>query len=307
MTPDPEPARPRGAKLAALRFRCLACGGAEPAQSAAGLACPRCRAVYPLRDGKLVFQSVTEDAPADRLARLKARFKRHRRLYQLLVRLISPLYFDRTRARFLAEHVRGRPGVFLNLGSGNTLLDPRVVNVDITPYDSVDVLCDVTELPLADGAVDGVLAISVLEHVQDPERVVAEIARVLRPGGWVYTDVPFVVGFHAAPHDYKRWTYEGILHLHRGFEDLRVVVNGGPTSALLWILQEWIALAGSFGSKRLHMAISLLVMGLTFPLKFLDVLLKHGALARNISSCFILTGRKPAGEAAHETPPGSRA
>jgi SAM-dependent methyltransferase len=38
-------------------------------------------------------------------------------------------------------------------------------------------------LPLADGSFDLVISWDVVEHVQDPERLIAEISRVLRPGG----------------------------------------------------------------------------------------------------------------------------
>jgi SAM-dependent methyltransferase len=41
-------------------------------------------------------------------------------------------------------------------------------------------------LPFADGSFDLVVAISVLEHVEDPRQVFAEVARVLRPGGGFY-------------------------------------------------------------------------------------------------------------------------
>jgi SAM-dependent methyltransferase len=45
---------------------------------------------------------------------------------------------------------------------------------------------DAMDLPLADASVDGVFASNMLEHTPEPERVIAEIARVLRPGGWAY-------------------------------------------------------------------------------------------------------------------------
>jgi SAM-dependent methyltransferase len=45
---------------------------------------------------------------------------------------------------------------------------------------------DAMDLPLADGSVDGVFASNMLEHTPDSRRVIGEMARVLRPGGWIY-------------------------------------------------------------------------------------------------------------------------
>ena len=50
----------------------------------------------------------------------------------------------------------------------------------------VGLVADATNLPLEDGTVDGAICSQVIEHVPDAHRVVAEIARVVRPGGWWY-------------------------------------------------------------------------------------------------------------------------
>jgi SAM-dependent methyltransferase len=47
-------------------------------------------------------------------------------------------------------------------------------------------LADASALPLADGAVDGVVCSNLLEHTPDAQAVIREIERVLRPGGWAY-------------------------------------------------------------------------------------------------------------------------
>jgi SAM-dependent methyltransferase len=48
----------------------------------------------------------------------------------------------------------------------------------------------VCELPFDDAAFDAVFYHHVIEHVADPARSLAEIARVLRPGGWLFVGTP---------------------------------------------------------------------------------------------------------------------
>jgi SAM-dependent methyltransferase len=48
------------------------------------------------------------------------------------------------------------------------------------------VVADAADLPLETGSVDGAFCSNMLEHTPTPERVIAEIERVLRPHGWAY-------------------------------------------------------------------------------------------------------------------------
>lgn len=72
-----------------------------------------------------------------------------------------------------------------------------------------DVFADGRRLPLSDSSVDGVLCLEVLEHVNGPEQVLAEIAGVLVPGGVAMLSMPFLYPVHDAPHDFQRWTADG--------------------------------------------------------------------------------------------------
>ena len=49
---------------------------------------------------------------------------------------------------------------------------------------------DAYRLPFADGSFDAVIAAEILEHLPDDTRAMAELARVLRPGGTVAVTVP---------------------------------------------------------------------------------------------------------------------
>ena len=105
-------------------------------------------------------------------------------------------------AALAPEEDIGRPPVLADLGcsSGHLLADlaVRVPDATLIGVDAIPeglarasvlapraILChaSVTELPIDDGALDGVLALNLLEHVPDDELALREIARVLRPGG----------------------------------------------------------------------------------------------------------------------------
>jgi SAM-dependent methyltransferase len=69
---------------------------------------------------------------------------------------------------------------------------------------------DAARLPFHDRCFDGVICLEVLEHVRDPEKVLAEIARVLRPGGRGWVSMPFLYPLHDAPFDFQRYTEYGL-------------------------------------------------------------------------------------------------
>lgn len=74
-----------------------------------------------------------------------------------------------------------------------------------------DVFADAGRLPVREGSVDTVLMLEVLEHVRHPSDALAEVARVLRPGGSLLVTIPFLYPVHDAPHDYQRYTAHGLV------------------------------------------------------------------------------------------------
>ena len=93
-------------------------------------------------------------------------------------------------------------------------------------------------LDLPDASFDVVLCTQVLEHVRHPQRALAEIARVLKPGGHLLLTTHGVYPHHPDPGDYWRWTQQGFEAM---FEDadgltlveLRPLVGSAATLAML--------------------------------------------------------------------------
>jgi 2-polyprenyl-3-methyl-5-hydroxy-6-metoxy-1,4-benzoquinol methylase len=87
--------------------------------------------------------------------------------------------------------------------------------LDIEPRSSdVRYVCSATDIsPVPDAAYDTVLCSEVLEHVADPGAALAEIGRVLKPGGRLVLTTPFLGRLHDEPHDYYRFTKHGLATL----------------------------------------------------------------------------------------------
>jgi len=272
-------------------LQCPKCNSNEILKKNNYILCQSCNSKYQMKNEKYYFHTLDSASITDNLDRFKHFIKRYKKIYAFLIKTISPVYLDNTEEKFIEKYISSDK-IALNIGSGYSDLSKNITNVDIFAYDSVNVVCDITNLPFKDNSIDVVLNIAVLEHVQNPQVVINEIYRVLKPNGKIYTAFPFIQGFHASPYDFTRVTYEGIKYLHRDFNQIEVIPYGGPTSGFLWVMQEWLTLILSFGIKKIHTPIYIFIMLITFPIKFLDyVLIKH-PMAKNISSGFIFIGEK---------------
>lgn len=111
--------------------------------------------------------------------------------------------------RKLFEHAQYETADFAQLG---------------TKYTQLDYVCDLTDIPVEDARFDRVLFNQVLEHVNDPPAVLAELHRVLKPGGQILCSCPFYFHEHQKPYDYFRYTKYGLRHLFEqaGFEVMRI-------------------------------------------------------------------------------------
>lgn len=230
-------------------------------------------------------------ADGDWLNRSKETAKRRLgRLYPACISMLSPVHGTPFVRSFLRRFDLDRHLV-ADFGSGTSQYHERVVCVDGMNYPNVHVVCDLAKTPFKEASLDGIISVAVLEHVPDPASHVAEMQRILKPEGHILCFVPFMQGYHASPNDFQRLTESGLRQLFRDFEVESVRVGSGPTSALVWILQEWLAMVLSLGSRRLY-RLFLPLMWVLSPLKLLDVLLVHHPEARVIASGLVIEARK---------------
>ena len=146
----------------------------------------------------------------------------------------------------LVAEFRAHPErLYLDLGAGlRRTYYSNVVNAEIYANASTDVLCVGEDLPFADAAFDGVFAFAVLEHTLRPWQVAPELSRVLKPGGKIIIDWPFLQPVHGYPHHYYNATPEGHRALFEAAIDIEhfIVGNGQkPIYALRWLLENWVA------------------------------------------------------------------
>jgi SAM-dependent methyltransferase len=122
-------------------------------------------------------------------------------------------------------------------------------------------VADAHRLPIADGALDGVIMLSVLEHLHDPIRAVDQVSRVLKRGGVFFSYAPFYHPYHASPHDYFRFTEEGYRYLLRDFTRIEILSGGNYVAVVNDVLSHGL------GGSRVGRTLARVFV--EFPLSFL--------------------------------------
>jgi SAM-dependent methyltransferase len=165
------------------------------------------------------------------------------------------------------------------IGSGAEMLyadrDVQIIGTDVYTSNNTCIAADGHNLPFCNEVFDGVWVQAVLEHVLDPWAVVAEIHRVLKPGGLVYADTPFMQPVHEAAYDFTRFTQSGHRWLFRHFDQVDAGAVFGAGSSLIWAIQYFFRAIGA-GSK-----IAFLAAAPFFWLRFFD---RIGSTRRHIDA-----------------------
>ena len=277
------------------------------ASTGQGLHCPQCGVVYPLvrsipvlvddmesvfsradYTGRDSYAGASYGEVSDRATGLR-RFYRH-----WATKILSTGYIPRDlraenfAAKFRAAHPKGR---FLVVGAGEVDFGPEnFIYTDVAFGSHITCICDAHALPYPDAHFDGVMAISVLEHVADPWRCAEELRRVLRPGGLVFAATPFLQPVHMGAHDFTRFTYLGHRRLFRWFDDIQSGPVLGPSTAASFVMQH--VLLSLFDAPKIRRVMRLMGRVLALPVKQLDRLTGHGPGAYDAAAAFYFYGSK---------------
>jgi|HubBroStandDraft_6_1064221.scaffolds.fasta_scaffold263388_2 SAM-dependent methyltransferase len=121
------------------------------------------------------------------------------------------------------------------------------VDLNITPL--VSVAGDAQQLPFASERFDLVICTQMLEYAPEPPRVMAEIRRVLKDGGYLLMSVPSVFPRDA---DYDRWRFlaPGIRQLVAGFSSVEIVPEGGSVAGFFRTINSCLQIFARYDFAR---------------------------------------------------------
>jgi SAM-dependent methyltransferase len=170
----------------------------------------------------------------------------------------------------------------------------RVTCIDVEPGPGVDVVADAQNMPqIPSDSADCVVIVSVLQHLPSPQRVIDEAFRILRAGGIIYVDVPFIFAYHRDPEDFNRFSVPGLEALCCRFEKIASGSVRGPASTFCDLLIKFLGILLSFNSNALYAFVVYCGKWTLFWIKYLDVVIARYPTAYIMAGAPHFIGRKP--------------
>lgn len=187
----------------------------------------------------------------------------------------------------------------LNAGSSSTRFGARCLNVDVQQKENVDLVCDLHELPNDLGPFDAVICNAVLQYCRDPRRLAERFDAVLKPGGLLFVDAPWVQPFCPDTPDLYRFSESALRNVFDRFE----ILESGPSirsGSALRMLAVHIA-KDATRSKHVNYGLALAASALFYPFSALTT-----RRERHTAGAFYLIARKPTCGAAAARPRARR-
>lgn len=202
--------------------------------------------------------------------------------------------------QFLTRHASSERT--LDIGSGGSSYGrffPNRISVDADAKRKPDIIADAHRLPFRDAEFPVILCTEVLEHLIDPRTAIAEMKRVLAPGGKVILTTRFAYPIHDAPGDYWRFTKYILRDLFREWENVAIEEETKNFSAIAVLLQRLSYQSELRGGKATKVA--LLLLAQIFSRLDWLMIRGYGDINREnredifLSSGYYLSARRPQG------------
>ncbi|WP_299550023.1 class I SAM-dependent methyltransferase [Seonamhaeicola sp.] len=186
---------------------------------------------------------------------------------QLTYRNLDRYYIRTSIFEALKRHIPFFKGALLDIGCGKMPYKAYILkNSEITDYVGLDIETaliydakvkpDVTwdgkTMPFKDESFDCAFGTEVLEHCPDPEIVLKEVNRILKPGGMFFFTVPFLWNLHEVPNDEFRYTPFSLERYLKkgGFKDIDIKATGGWHASMAQMLGLWVKRSEMSDFKR---------------------------------------------------------
>lgn len=158
----------------------------------------------------------------------------------------------------IKEHADYARGWVLDLGCGaqpyRKLFQhvDRYISIDLSPGSEINVRGTALALPFLDSAFHTVLCSEVLEHVPEPSKLLTEVERVLKPGGFLMLTTPQTWGLHFEPLDFYRYTKHGLRYLAEKskLKVVKVIPTCGMWATLTQRLSDTVVFHYAEGRSR---------------------------------------------------------
>lgn len=113
--------------------------------------------------------------------------------------------------------------------------DGHALQTSTWNQEKLDIISDITDIPVTDNSFDAAMCIEVLEHLPNPLAALRELSRIVRPGGYLILTAPFCSLTHFSPYHFatgfNHYWYEKHLPEYH-FEIIELVANGNFLSYL---------------------------------------------------------------------------
>lgn len=143
---------------------------------------------------------------------------------------------------------------------------------------------DGQRIPFSDESFDYFLCTEVLEHLEEPQKLVDEIYRVLKSKAAGVITVPWSARFHYIPYDYYRFTPTTLARYFKNFKSQKVVPRGTDITVIVSKIIVIYCQNIKLSKKALLWPAKLIIAIALLPLVMLAVFIGHLSLFFHIGS-----------------------